>query len=51
MRKFIVVWTADGYCVDFYHMVVAESQDKAKELWDEYVKTHEKNSVFMEQSC
>lgn len=40
MREFIVRWTADGYCVDFYHMVVAESLDKAKELWNEYVNTH-----------
>ena len=42
MREFIVRWTADGYCVDFYYMVVAESLDNAKELWDEHVKTHEK---------
>lgn len=42
MREFIARWTADGYCVDFYHMVVAEALDKAKELWDEYAKTHEK---------
>ena len=40
MREFIVRWTADGYCVDFYYMVVAESLDKAKELWNEYVKVN-----------
>ena len=40
MREFIVRWTASGYCVDFYHMIVSESLDKAKELWNEYVKTH-----------
>lgn len=42
MREFIVRWTADGYCVEFHYLVVAESLDNAKELWDEYVKTHEK---------
>lgn len=42
MREYIVKWTADGYCVEFYHMIVAESLDKAKELWNEYVNTHEK---------
>lgn len=41
MNKYIVRWTASGYCVDFYGMVVAETLDKAKELWDEYVKSHE----------
>lgn len=40
MHEFIVRWTASGYCVDFYYMVVAESLDKAKELWDEYVNKH-----------
>ena len=28
MREFIVRWTASGYCVDFYHMIVSESLDK-----------------------
>ena len=42
MREFIVRWTADGYCVEFHYLVVAESLDNAKELWDEYIKTHEK---------
>lgn len=37
MREFIVRWIADGYCVEFYYLVVAESLDNAKELWDEYV--------------
>lgn len=41
MREFIVRWKASGYCVDFYYMVVAESFDKAKELWYEYVKVNE----------
>lgn len=41
MRGFIVRWTASGYCVDFYYMVVAESLNKAKELWKEYVQKHE----------
>ena len=41
MREFIVRWTADCYCVEFYYMVVSESLDKAKELWNEYVNTHE----------
>ena len=41
MHEFIVRWTASGYCVDFYHMVIADSLDKAKELWNEYVNTHE----------
>lgn len=40
MREFIVRWTANGYCVEFYHMVVAKSLDKAKELWNEYVREH-----------
>lgn len=40
MHEFIVRWTASGYCVDFYYMVVAESLDKAKELWDKYVNIH-----------
>ena len=42
MKKFIVKWTADGYCVVFQYTVVAGSLNKAKELWNEYVKTHEK---------
>lgn len=42
MREFMVRWTADGYCVEFQYIVVAESLDNAKELWNEYVKTHEK---------
>lgn len=41
MKEFIVRWTADGYCVEFHYLVVAESLDNAKELWNEYVKTHE----------
>ena len=41
MKEYIVRWTASGYCVDFYHMVIADSLDKAKELWNEYVNTHE----------
>ena len=41
MHEFIVRWTASGYFVDFYHMVIADSLDKAKELWNEYVNTHE----------
>ena len=41
MHEFIVRWTASVYCVDFYHMVIADSLDKAKELWNEYVNTHE----------
>ena len=41
MHEFIVRWTASGYCADFYHMVIADSLDKAKELWNEYVNTHE----------
>lgn len=40
MREFIVRWTANGYCVDFYYMIVTETLDKAKELWNEYVKMH-----------
>lgn len=42
MSEFIIRWTADGYCVEFQYKIVAESLNKAKELWDEYVKTHEK---------
>ena len=30
-------WTADGYCVEFHYLVVAESLDNAKELWNESV--------------
>ena len=41
MREFIIRWTADGHCVEFQYKIVAESLNKAKELWDEYVKTHE----------
>lgn len=41
MKEFIVRWTADVYCVEFHYLVVAESLDNAKELWNEYVKTHE----------
>lgn len=41
MREFIIRWTVDGYCVEFQYKIVAESLNKAKELWDEYVKTHE----------
>ena len=41
MKEFIVRWTASGYCVEFYYMIVAESLDKAKELWNEYVKVNE----------
>ena len=40
IREFIVRWTANGYCVDFYYMIVTETLDKAKELWNEYVKMH-----------
>lgn len=42
MHEFIVRWTADGYCVEFRYVVVAESLDKARELWDEYIKEREK---------
>ena len=41
MKEYIVRWTASGYCVNFYHMVIADSLYKAKELWNEYVNTHE----------
>ena len=41
MKEFIVRWTADRYCVEFHYLVIAESLDSAKELWNEYVKTHE----------
>ena len=41
-ERIIVRWTADGYCVEFHYLVIAESLDNAKELWDEYIKTHEK---------
>lgn len=41
MREFIVRWTADGYCVEFRYKIVAESLNKAKELWEEYVDKHE----------
>lgn len=41
MRQFILRYTADGYCCEFRFEVNAESLDKAKELWKEYVKTHE----------
>lgn len=40
MKEFIVRWTTSEYCVDFYYMIVAKSLDKAKELWNEYVKTN-----------
>lgn len=42
MREFTVRWTADSFCVKFNYLVIAESLDSAKELWNEYVKTHEK---------
>lgn len=42
MRQFTVRWTADSFCVEFNYLIVAESLDSAKELWNEYVKTHEK---------
>ena len=37
MHEFIVRWSASCYCVDFYYIVVAETLDEAKELWNEYV--------------
>ncbi len=50
MREFIVRWTADGYCVEFQYKIVAESLNKAKELWDEYVKSHEKVQYSWEKA-
>ena len=50
MREFIVRWTASGYCVEFQHAVVAESLNKAKELWDEHVKSHEKIQYSWEKA-
>ena len=41
MKQFILRYMADGYCCDFRFKVNAKSLDKAKELWKEYVKTHE----------
>ena len=41
MRQFILRYTADGYCCDFRFKVNAESLNKAKELWKEYVDKHE----------
>lgn len=41
MRQFVLRYTADGYCCDFRFEVNAESLDKAKELWKEYVDKHE----------
>ena len=40
MREFVVRWTADGYCVEFYYTVVSETLDAAKKLWDKYVNNH-----------
>lgn len=40
MKQFILRYTADCYCCDFRFIVNAESLDKAKELWTEYVNNH-----------
>ncbi len=45
MREFVVRWTADSFCVEFNYLVVAESLDNAKELWNEYIKTHEEEEI------
>lgn len=39
--SFVVTWHADGYCGAFRHEVVAESLDKAKEVWEDYVCKNE----------
>ena len=40
MREFIVRWTASGYCVDFYYMIISETLDKAKTLWNAYANNN-----------
>lgn len=40
MNSYIVRWSANGYCVEFYYKIVAESLNNAKMLWDKYVNVH-----------
>lgn len=36
-NSFVVTWFADGYSGSFEHEVVAETLEKAKEAWEDYV--------------
>ena len=40
-HEYIVNWTADCYCVEFSYSIIAENLEKAKDLWNEYINTHE----------
>lgn len=41
-NKFIVTWTAAGYCGEFRYSIVAVDLESAKDLWDAYVKVNSK---------
>lgn len=41
MKSFIVSWHADGYCGTFRYMVVADSINEAKEIWNNFVDGNE----------
>ena len=38
MKAFLVSWYASGYCGTFRYTVVANSLDKAKEIWNKFVE-------------
>lgn len=43
MKKYILKYTTSGFCCDFCYMIVAESLEEAKKLWNQYLC--ENNSV------
>lgn len=40
MKKFMIRWTASGYQVEFRCLIVAESLEEAKQIWQNYVKNN-----------
>lgn len=40
MKSFIVSWSASGYTGTFRYLVVADSRDKAMDIWKEFVSNN-----------
>ena len=51
MKSFIVRWTVSGMCGESSFRVVAESLEKAKELFEPFIMQDKENSYFWEQAC
>lgn len=51
MKSFIVRWTVSSMCGESSFRVVAESLEKAKELFEPFIIQDKENSYFWEQAC